>query len=112
MGKCAFSKSFILQQDVPCVVCFVATRVAVLMIPGTYLCPQNWTREYHGWLMTQRNDYTKATYECVDAAPEALTGGQPAENGAFFFHVEPRCGLLPCPPYDPQKEMTCAVCTC
>ena len=48
-------------QDVPCVVCFVATHVAVLMTPGTYLCLQNWTREYHGWLMTQRNAYTNAS---------------------------------------------------
>ena len=37
------------DDDVPCAVCYVSTRVAHLMIPGRYTCPQNWTREYYGY---------------------------------------------------------------
>ena len=38
-------------------------------------------------------------------------GGHANQDGALFYHVEPRCGNLPCPSYEEQKEMTCAVCT-
>ena len=41
------------NEDVPCAVCYVATRDTVLMIPGTYVCPRSWTREYYGWLMAE-----------------------------------------------------------
>ena len=99
------------EHDVPCAVCYVASRVAILMIPGTYNCPQNWTKEYYGYLMAERYNHKRSTFECVDASPESISGGHANHNGALFYHVEPRCGSLPCPPYDQQKEMTCAVCT-
>ena len=85
------------------------------MIPGTYICPPNWTREYYGYLMTERSSHSshkgRTTFECVDVAPEVVAGGHDNQDGALFHHVEPRCGSLPCPPYEPQKEVTCAVCT-
>ena len=99
------------NHNVPCAVCYVATRVAILMIPGTYICPQNWIKEYYGYLMAERYNHKRSTFECMDASPEAISGGQADQNGALFFHVEPRCGSLPCPPYEEQKEMTCVVCT-
>ena len=99
------------RHDAPCAVCYVSTRVAILMIPGRYTCPQSWTREYYGYLMAERHSHHRTTFECVDVAPETLAGGHAFEDGPEFYHVEPRCGTLPCPPYDPQKEMTCAVCT-
>ena len=99
------------NHDVPCSICYVASRNTVLMIPGKYTCPQNWTREYYGFLMAERHAHHRSTFECVDVAPETITGGQADQDGALFYHVEPRCGSLPCPPYDQQKEMTCAVCT-
>ena len=99
------------DNDVPCVVCYVSTRETVLMVPGTYVCPPNWTREYYGWLMAAHYTHHRSTFECVDASSETITGGHADHNGALFYHVEPRCGSLPCPPYEPQKEFTCAVCT-
>ena len=99
------------DDDVPCAVCYVSTRVAHLMIPGRYTCPQNWTREYYGYLMAERNNHHRSTFECVDATPEAVVGGHANQNGALFYHIEPRCGSLSCPPYEQQKEITCAVCT-
>jgi hypothetical protein len=101
-------------NDVPCAVCYVSSRAALLMIPGKYSCPQNWTREYYGYLMSERSSEAhkgRSTYECVDVAPETVAGGGGFTNGAILYHVEPRCGSLPCPPYEEEKEMTCAVCT-
>ena len=99
------------DHNVPCVVCFVATREAVLMVPGRFSCPQNWTREYYGYLMAERHNHHRSTFECMDVAPETVLGGHDNHNGALFYHVEPRCGSLPCPPYEEEKEMTCVVCT-
>ena len=98
------------EHDVPCVVCY-ARRAALITVPGTYECPPNWTREYYGYLMTERYNHHRSTFECVDAKPERAISGHANHNGALFYVVEPRCGSLPCPPYDQQKEMTCAVCT-
>ena len=33
---------------------YVTSRETVLMIPGKYTCPQNWVREYYGYLMAER----------------------------------------------------------
>ena len=99
------------EHDVPCAVCYVTTRTAKIMIPGTYNCPAKWTREYYGYLMAERYSHHRSTFECMDKDPEKALGGHVNHNGALFYHVEPRCGSLPCPPYDQQKEMTCAVCT-
>ena len=99
------------DHDVPCSVCYIAPRETVLMIPGKYTCPSGWTREYYGYLMAERYNHHRSTFECMDASPETVTGGRANQNGAVFYHVEPRCGSLPCPPYDQQKEMTCAVCS-
>ena len=54
-------------------------RLHVLIVPGTYVCPQNWT------------------FECVDASSETIVGGCADHNGALFYHVEPHCDSLPCP---------------
>ena len=113
-GNVPSSNLHLHNHDVACAVCYVAPRETVLMIPGTYICPSNWTREYYGYLMTERNRAAhkgRTTFECVDVAPELVTGGHANHDEAFFFHVEPRCGSLPCPPYEPEKEVTCAVCT-
>ena len=114
-GNVPSSNHSLYNHDVPCAVCYVAPRETVLMIPGTYICPSNWTHEYYGYLMTERCSHSshkgRTTFECVDIAPEAVTGGHANRDGALFHHVEPRCGSLPCPPYEEQKEVTCAVCT-
>ena len=86
----------------------------ILMIPGTYICPQSWRLEYYGFLMAERSwpsHKGRTTFECVDASAETTSSGQANQNGAGFFFVEPRCGSLPCPPYEEEKEMTCAVCS-
>ena len=99
------------NHDVPCVVCYIAERETVLMIPGKYTCPRKWTREYYGYLMAEHHGHHRSTFECMDVDAETEISGVGDQNGALFYHVEPRCGSLPCPPYEQEKEMTCAVCT-
>ena len=104
------------NQNVACAVCYV-TRGAVVMIPGTYICPLGWRREYHGYLMSERHKNRRSTFECVDVSPDILpqreqdVDREGDDDGALFYHVEPRCGSLPCPPYDEQREVTCVVCS-
>ena len=98
------------DQDVPCAVCHVAQR-AVFMIPGQHTCPTGWAREYYGYLVSAHSGHKRSTYECMDASPETIAGGQTDEPGALFYHVKARCGTLSCPPYEQTKELTCAVCS-
>ena len=100
------------HHNVPCAVCFAATRDTILMIPAKLTCPTNWTLEYTGYLMAAAYSHHRSTYECVDKNPDSVPGLD-AWSGvsALFYHVEPNCAGLSCPPYDAQKELTCVVCS-
>jgi len=107
-----FPLSAVLNYNVPCAVCYASTRGAVTMVPAKTLCPSTWTLEYSGYLMSNYKGYGHATmYECVDKNPDSVPGTAADTNGALFYHVEANCNGMACPPYDPQKELTCAVCT-
>ena len=99
------------DSNVPCAVCFT-TRETVMMIPAKTSCPPSWTKEYIGYLMTGRRDLQRSTYECVDSSQEPVPETKSFNgNGALFYHVEAQCNGMDCPPYDPEKELTCVVCT-
>jgi len=85
--------------------------VAVTMIPAKTRCPSTWTLEYSGYLMSGYYNHRRTMYECVDKNPDTAPGGASSTNPAFFYHVEASCDGMACPPYDSQKELTCAVCT-
>ena len=101
------------HHNVPCAVCYASTRVAVTMIPAKTQCPSTWTLEYSGYLMSayRHNSHYRTMFECVDKNPDSVPGSGLTVYGALFHHVEASCTGMPCPPYDPQKELTCAVCT-
>ena len=100
-----------LNNDAPCAVCHVDGRGDHLMIPGQRTCPQNWTKEYEGLLVTTHYSYKKATYVCLDGDPEVVAGGHVHNNGGLFYAVQAACGALPCPPYENGYEIACVVCT-
>jgi hypothetical protein len=81
------------------------------MLPGKTSCPTSWTEEYDGYLMADYRGHPRTAYKCVDRSQESVPGSSADTNGALFYHVEATCNGLQCPPYDPQKELTCAVCT-
>ena len=100
------------DHNVPCAVCAVSTREMVLMIPAKTSCPTSWTREYYGYLMSADHGHPgRSMYTCVDRGQESLPGSHANTNGALFYHVEANCNGMACPPYDPQKELNCVVCT-
>ena len=99
------------EHNVPCAVCYVSTRSVVYIVPAMDDCPSGWTLEYSGYLMSERFVHYRNTFECVDKDPESIPGSAASTDGALFYHVEATCNGLPCPPYDTQKELTCAVCT-
>ena len=101
------------QHNVPCAVCYSATRGTVVMIPARLTCPSSWTQEYYGYLMAERShpSHHRSTFECVDQSPQSIPGSIANTDGILFFHTEVKCNGIPCPPYDTQKEVICVVCT-
>ena len=99
------------DTDVPCAVCYVPTRSTVYMLPAKYTCPSGWTREYFGYLMSERYSHARSTFSCVDYSLKPVTGSSQNNDGFLFYTVEGVCGSLPCPPYHRDKELSCAVCT-
>ena len=99
------------NTNVPCAVCYVSNRTAVYMVPAKYTCPSGWTREYYGYLMAEYHTHSRSQYTCVDTTFKSVTGSSANKDGLLFYFVEGRCELLPCPPYDNTKELSCAVCT-
>ena len=98
------------DHNVPCAVCYTR-RTQLLMIPAQTSCPRFWRMEYYGYLMSEYLGYHPSRYECVDKEQESIPGTAANQDGALFYHVEGNCNGMPCPPYDPQKELTCVVCT-
>lgn len=99
------------DHNIPCAVCMTTLRELVLMIPGKTSCPPLWTKEYEGYIMSERMDQQRSTFECVDKNQVSVTASRRNFNGALFYHVEVQCGELPCPPYNAEKELNCVVCT-
>ena len=99
------------DHDAPCAVCLASARETVLMIPAKTQCPPSWTLEYTGYLMSAHVTHYRSVFECIDKDPERVPGSAAATLPALFYHAEATCSELPCPPYDPQKELTCVVCT-
>ena len=99
------------DHNVPCAVCAATNRHMIMMIPAKANCPTTWTREYYGYIMTSYIGRARGTFECVDRDQESIPGSAADTDGFRFHHVEAACNGMPCPPYDPTKELNCVVCT-
>ena len=65
------------NDDATCAVCYASTRETVLMVPAKTSCPTSWTREYSGYLMSERRTSRgRSSYICVDSAFEPVSGSQ------------------------------------
>ncbi|XP_033625613.1 short-chain collagen C4-like [Asterias rubens] len=103
---------FINQRDVPCAVCRLTNRGTHLLIPAKRECPQNWTQEYQGFLMSGLySSEQRSQAVCVDEAPEVIPSSQASSAGALLYIMEIQCGSIPCPPYVQLREVTCTVCS-
>ncbi len=99
------------DHNVPCAVCHVSDRSAIITIPAKYSCPPTWTREYCGYLMAEGKWHKRTSFQCVDEEMKVLPGSQADTNGALFYHIEADCNGLPCRPYNTHQELNCVVCT-
>ena len=98
------------EHNVPCAVCYVPTRAETLIVPAKTVCPSSWTREYHGYLMTERDPHYRSSYNCIDINAEGI-GSSTNMNGALFYYTYTTCNGLDCPPYENSRILSCAVCT-
>ena len=104
--------SAIHNHNVPCAACYTSVRGGKIIVPGTIVCPSSWTREYYGYIMSERHDHHRSTFECVDVDAESIPGSEVNTEGALFYFTEIRdCDGISCPPYTSGDELTCAVCT-
>lgn len=95
--------------DAACAVCVVSSRSQVITIPASDNCVGEWTKEYDGYLMT---DKSSSTIECVDTKMDSYgKPGNPGPELAQFFHVvadeEAKLPNF----YHNDKVLRCAVCT-
>ena len=118
MANSPFSKSNnganpLAQSPAPCAVCYVASRSTILMVPARTQCPDGWTTEQAGYLVSDSNhdaSRKRSNYVCWDETPEvAYVGASPDE--AVIYPVEVTCGTLPCSVYISGRELTCIVCS-
>jgi len=101
----------LLNNPAPCAVCYVEGRSTVLMIPARTQCPDGWTTEYAGYLVSDSSSGRKrSSYVCWDEAPEVAVGGIDHDN-VVIYPVEVLCGSLPCSVYPTGRELTCIVCS-
>jgi len=101
------------DKPASCAVCYVTGRSAMLMIPARTQCPDGWTTEYAGYLVSDSKhdgNRKRSSYICLDEAPEVAIGGT-AQDQAVIYPVEVSCGTLPCSLYIDGRELACVVCS-
>jgi len=101
----------LLNNPAPCAVCYVGGRSTVLMVPARTQCPDGWTTEYAGYLVSEkRTNSQRSSYVCWDEAPEIAFAGTNQDH-AGIYPVEVFCGTLPCSAYPTGRELACIVCS-
>lgn len=99
------------KDNAPCAVCLDPKASTMIMLSGSQECPSNWTHQYHGFLMGSHYDYTQHEVVCVDSAFEGSGSTLRSREGQLWYPLTVDCRSLPCPPYEPDGEVTCSVCT-
>ena len=103
----------LLQANIPCAVCHTDTKLSVLTVPAQYTCPNGWSMEYNGYLMTEGeySDRQRKSTFCVDKDAEAVPGSEAGTDPAMIHLLRATCDGLPCPPYNTNMALLCAVCS-
>jgi hypothetical protein len=99
------------QLTPACAVCRTS-RTTTTMIPGTNICPSDWTMEYSGHIMAGYTDHTAPSeYICVDSSTGYYPSNSNNDNQNVLYYTVSNCGALPCPPYSDNVIVTCIVCS-
>lgn len=75
-------------------------------------CPEGWTREYVGYLMSQQSNQTRTEFICVNESPQFSTIEQTTADGGQLHFVTAQCRSgLNCEVYREDMELSCVVCS-
>ena len=56
--------------------------------------------------------FTQSSYTCVDVTPDTVPGEARNTAGTHFTYVIASCADgIPCPQYEANRALSCAVCT-
>lgn len=114
-----YKASLLVRDSVPglytasCAVCQTLYRNNVVMIPGTYICPQGWNTEYYGYIMAQNAGKKKTSFLCIDNSHEPMFRIIKRNRVLTSFNfVESTCKGLLCSTdgYIKYAEVACVVC--
>lgn len=85
------------------------------MFQGRSTCPSQWTTEYSGFWVTERDSHQKSLGVCVDKdtqASDTLSGSEVNDNGALWYEARVgHCGVFCDIATGNLDSITCAVCT-
>ena len=97
-------------QGASCAVCYALNKTTSIMIPGRINCYEGWTREYYGYLMSERYTHYRTHFVCIDSSMEGVPGS--TSRSGTFYPAEATCNGLPCGSYyNTYRELNCVVCT-
>ena len=100
------------QHNMPYVVCHTDTKLVVFTIPAQYSCPSGWSMEYNGYLMTELERADRQRRHHMRGQRCWGNPGLEADmNDAVVYLMKASCNGLPCPPYNSDMVLPCAVCS-
>ena len=103
----------VLQANLPCALYHTDIKLSVLTVPAQYTCPNGWSMEYNGYLMTEieSNDRQRKNTLCGNRDAGAVPGSQASTNPSLVYLMRATCDGLPCPPYNTNMALPCAMCS-
>ncbi|VDI75433.1 Hypothetical predicted protein [Mytilus galloprovincialis] len=99
------------DEDMPCALCRNNGSSSSVMIPGRRTCYAGWNMEYTGMLAAGNHGHSASNFICVDNNPEYILSGKAGNDGHLMYVVNTKCGPLPCPPYEDNRQVYCVVCS-
>ena len=99
-------------EIVPCVTCRTYRRNALLVIPARVTCPESWTTEYSGFLLSSASGSSGPTSTvCVDRNPDWICSEEDRSRSAKLYHMEAEIEVVDTPTNYTERELPCVVCT-
>ena len=96
-------------RNMPCALCGVTGRGDKIMIPSHYVCPNDWHKEYNGYIMAGHTSHVQGSmYECIDEHLEQITASGNSENAHFLYTVYATGSHVPS---NGGYALPCVVCT-
>ena len=113
LGTSSTPLNHVLHANIPCAVCHTDTKLSGLTVPAQDTCPNGWSMEYNSYLMTEleRNERGRKNTLCVVQDAEAVPGTLAETDPAVVYLMKATCDGLPCPPYNTNMALPCAVCS-